>query len=141
MTKDQFVSGVAVLALIVAGVAAFVAFSAAGTFGGNTSFQKQSFFQGLFAGNSRQLEITNAGVLSSEANATFADLTLSGGNLTVTQANTATSTVQAGCWQGVATSTATPIAFTLSTIATTTTMANGQTNNGFVLWKYGSCPF
>lgn len=62
------------------------------------------------------------------------------GNLNVVTSNTATSSIQVGCIQTVATSTLTPIAVTFSTIATTTTMANGLSNNGFVLWQYGKCP-
>ena len=69
------------------------------------------------------------------------DLTVGGGSFSLTTSNSATSTISLGCVQTVATSTQTPIALTFSTIATTTTMSNGQTNNGFVMWKYGSCPF
>jgi len=82
------------------------------------------------------LSVTGASTLSG-------DVTLGGGNgaLTVTTTNSATSTMSVGCIQMYATSTDTAVALTFSTIATSTTMANGQSNNGYVLWKYGSCPF
>lgn len=143
MTKDQFVSGVAVLALIVAGVAAFVAFSATGTFAGVAHNQKESFMQGLFAGQGRQLSISNAGVLTSSAAMTVTanasiGAAAGGGVLTIPTSNTATSSIRVGCIQFNATSTATVGHLEFNTQGTTT--LNG-TSAGSVAWKYGSCPF
>ena len=55
------------------------------------------------------------------------DLTL-GGDLTITTSNTATSTLEVGCIQTYATSTATAVRLS----ATTTP--------GIAYWSYGSCP-
>lgn len=68
----------------------------------------------------------------------------SGGTLTVTTTNTATSTAKFGCIQGVATSTATPIHFELSTTTALATYSGGtaitSTVGGVVAWRYGACP-
>ena len=64
-----------------------------------------------------------------------------GGTVTVTTTNAATSTVILGCIQTYATSTATPIKFTIGIGgATTTFTGTATTGNGVVAWNYGSCP-
>ena len=69
------------------------------------------------------------------------DLTVAD-DLTVTTTNAATSTASFGCIQTTATSTATAISLTFNAVSTSTTnMTNSQAANGFVQWKYGSCPF
>ncbi len=62
------------------------------------------------------------------------DLTLSGGTLTVTTSNTATSTIVGGCFQTYATSTATP----WRSYASSTATVEGV--DGVMLAQYGSCP-
>lgn len=70
---------------------------------------------------------------------TLAATTLSG-DLTVTTTNTATSTVTAGCWQQYATSTETPIRFSMDLNSTSTAKnQNGTVVGGLVTWGYGSC--
>lgn len=59
---------------------------------------------------------------------TFSATTTMNGNLVVTTANTATSSVQAGCYQTTATSTATPIKL------------QATTTPGIAYWSYGTCP-
>lgn len=74
--------------------------------------------------------------------ATLTGLLTANGGLTVTTSNTATSTTSVGCVQTTATSTLTPIALIFNTVSTSSAnIANAQTSNGFVLWKYGNCPF
>ena len=60
------------------------------------------------------------------------DVTINGGSLTVTTANTATSTAVVGCIQTYATSTATPVRLSATTTATGGTEA---------LFVFGTCPF
>lgn len=67
------------------------------------------------------------------------DATVSGGNLTVTTSNSATSTASLGCIQTTATSTATPVKVRFSIASTTLTTA-GVTSNGLMAWSYGNCP-
>lgn len=66
------------------------------------------------------------------------DATVSGGNLTVTTSNTATSTTSVGCIQTTATSTATPIRFLIHSTTTPSTISGIA--SGYVAWGYGSCP-
>jgi len=70
---------------------------------------------------------------------TFAATTTTA-NITATTADTATSTLQVGCIQGVATSTATPIRFEISTSTANATYNGGIAPNGVVAWRYGKCP-
>lgn len=67
------------------------------------------------------------------------DSTTGGKTLTVTSSNTATSTATAGCFQGYATSTATPLHLTFSPFAGTTT-TDGTNSNFLVAARYGACP-
>lgn len=68
------------------------------------------------------------------------DVTISGGSVTITTSNTATSTVILGCIQQYATSTATPIRFEISTTTSLATYSGGSAPNGGVSWRYGTCP-
>lgn len=94
---------------------------------------------GVYATSSANIDgaVTLGSTLSVAGNVT---VTGASKTLNITTANTATSTVIVGCVQTYATSTATPISMVFNSISTTTTMLNGQSNNGFVLWTYGSCP-
>lgn len=69
------------------------------------------------------------------------DTTLGGGSgaLVITTTDAATSTVQVGCIQTTATSTASPIKLLVNQSATTTTL-NSATVRGVVLWAFGTCP-
>lgn len=67
------------------------------------------------------------------------DITATGGNLTVTTSNTATSTTAVGCIQTTATSTATPVRLVIGSSGATTTH-QGTNSVGVVGWQYGSCP-
>lgn len=68
------------------------------------------------------------------------DVTISGGSLTLTTSNTATSSLAIGCTQTTATSTATPIRFVFNTAFAGTSTTAGTNSNGSVYWQYGSCP-
>jgi hypothetical protein len=87
------------------------------------------FGNGLYAGLSQQFSLDNTGTITS-------DETVSGGTLTLTTSNTATSTAIIGCVQQYATSTATPWKFVI--VASSTQMAPGH--QGLVYADYGSCP-
>lgn len=84
----------------------------------------------------------NGGLYTALPELIAADVTISGGTLTMTTSNTATSTVSTGCLQTTATSTATPIVITFGTSFTgTTTLPSGLANGqGLVTWSYGTCP-
>lgn len=71
---------------------------------------------------------------------TFSATTTLNGNLTVTTANAATSTVQVGCIQTTATSTLTPIRFVIGNVQAASTTFQGSNSNFTVLAQYGSCP-
>jgi hypothetical protein len=66
------------------------------------------------------------------------DVTISGGLLTLTTSNSATSTLVVGCQQMYATSTATSIKLGFSAFNGTTTFSG--TSNGLVSWQFGTCP-
>ena len=61
-------------------------------------------------------------------------LTLGTGPLVITTSNTATSTLSVGCVQTTATSTASPVKLTFTTLGATSTFP------GTVYWAYGTCP-
>jgi len=61
-------------------------------------------------------------------------------NVTLSTSNTATSTLQVGCIQTTATSTATPVSITFATAQIATTTSSGTESDGMVAWRYGSCP-
>lgn len=86
--------------------------------------------------------LTSRGAITSTgAFTTTGDATVSGGTLTVTSANTATSTAVVGCIQTYATSTATAVKLTLGKEASTaTTTFYGGTSKGTLYWEYGTCP-
>ncbi len=69
------------------------------------------------------------------------DATFNGGDgaVVITTTNTATSSVEVGCIQTTATSTATPVKIVLSSIATSSP-AFGATTIGLAGWAYGTCP-
>ncbi|MDD3531241.1 MAG: hypothetical protein PHV99_01460 [Candidatus Pacebacteria bacterium] len=86
-------------------------------------------------------QITNAAASTTvvSGNLTVGDATAVTPRLVVTNAANATSTVQAGCVQTTATSSATTIKLIFNNIATSTTI-NGASVAGYVLWAYGTCP-
>lgn len=86
------------------------------------------FYEGLYAGKANQFSVSNAGAVTAASITNTGDSTISGGTLNVTTANTATSTVVAGCWQFYATSTATALKYQASTTP------------GVMYSQYGSCP-
>lgn len=93
--------------------------------------------------------IATAGTLTVTGASTLTgDVTMSGGNgaLSITTSNTATSTLEVGCLQMYATSTATAIHLTFATAQMATTTTQGGTGDttgtygGDVIWRYGACP-
>lgn len=87
------------------------------------------------------LSVTGTSVLTGATTFT-GDMTLNGGNgaLEITTSNSATSTVDVGCIETTATSTATKIRLLIGSIATTSPSHTGNNSVGHVLWGYGSCP-
>jgi hypothetical protein len=124
MTKIQTIG------LVIAGVIVSILFSASSTamqLGGIYNQVTNEFRQGLKAGTSNQFVISNTGAITTGASIS-GDTTVSGGTLTVTSSNTATSTVVVGCVQFYATSTATAHKFQASTTP------------GVMYSQYGTCP-
>lgn len=67
------------------------------------------------------------------------DVTINGGSVVVTTTQLATSTVNYGCWQRIATSTETPIRSRL-VASTTPNLLNGGTGQFLLVFQYGTCP-
>jgi len=111
---NKLALGLAILALVVA-ISVAVKFQAPEILGGTAHFQKESFVEGLYAGTGRQFNVSRTGLLTT------------GANVVITTSNTATSSLQVGCIDTYATSTATAIRLS----ATTTP--------GIAYWTYGSC--
>ncbi len=135
--------GVAIVAILAIGVAIGYSVKKANVVGGGSisHYQKESFIEGLFVGNSRQVNITNTGDISTEQDVTVGDdLTVSGRTATITTSNTATSSLSVGCIGTYATSTLTPVRFVLSSAGTSTATFGAGSANGGVSWQYGTCP-
>jgi hypothetical protein len=81
MTNTKKVAlGVAIVAILVIGVA--MGFPKSDNVGGGAHYQKESFQEGLYAGFSRQLEITRTGVINTSGIANFnAGVVLNAGQL------------------------------------------------------------
>jgi hypothetical protein len=80
---------------------------------------------------------------SFESTATFTgDVTLNGGDdgLIITTTNSATSSIEVGCIQMYATSTASPWRLAFSSIASTTALYGGGTSDVAMMAQYGTCP-
>ncbi|MEK7136401.1 MAG: hypothetical protein AAB821_02315 [Patescibacteria group bacterium] len=90
--------------------------------------------------------VTSAGIITGDDVTSVDDVTagddlvVSGGALTVTTTNAATSTISVGCVQMYPTSTATAARFSFNTSSATSTIG-GAAAAGFVTWNYGTCPF
>jgi hypothetical protein len=112
-------------ALVALGVVVVLAFGAVALFDRNPSFGgsayealPKQFGNGLSAGLSSQLTVDSSG------NITFANAS-------------GTSTLSGiGCINTYPTSSLTSVKQVYTTVAT----SSGPSNNGFVLWKYGTCP-
>lgn len=114
MTKENLGIGIAVVALILAT--------------GSFLFPRS---QSIDLGAAYRLPNSDLSAKTITSNGAFTstgDATVSGGTLTVTTSNTATSTVTAGCFQFYATSTATAQKFQASTTP------------GIMYSQFGSCP-
>ncbi len=102
---------------------------------GLSHFQKEAFLQGLTVGQRDKIDLQSDGDIVA-----LGDVTVSGGSLTLTTTNIATSSAIIGCIQSYPTSTATAVRWGMGTIATTSPLAGGGNSTGFVLWQYGTCP-
>lgn len=134
-TKNQIILGV-VLGLIAftsALMGGLVAKGGSLLGGGLYEALPKQYGNGLSAGLNQQLVIDSTGTITSDA-------TVSGGTLTVSTSNSASSTVSSGCYQGYATSTATPVHLEFSTTTSLATYSGGSAPNGGVSWRYGACP-
>jgi hypothetical protein len=123
------------VALVVIGIIAIIGlFTPQGKalLGGGTRFQN-----GISADNTAPV----AGEVRGTDLTITDDATISGGVLTVTTSNTATSTAIVGCVQTYATSTATAIRLMLSPVNSTASSTNSSAAvSGFAVWGFGSCP-
>ena len=85
-------------------------------------------------------DVTVEGTIAGSGDITVGDdLTVSGGIVDITSANTATSSVTVGCIDGYATSTATAVKFVLGKVGSSATSTLYNTSSGAVYWAYGSC--
>jgi hypothetical protein len=138
-TKNQIILGVvvAVIAFTSAMMGGLVAKGGSLLGGGSYEAIPKQFGNGLSAGLSNQLTIDSSGAITSDA-------TVSGGTVNVTTTNAATSTIIAGCVQGYATSTVTPVHLEFSTTTSLATYSGGAAPTaglgGGVSWRYGACP-
>lgn len=135
MTKNNSTASlvIAILALVIAGVAMFRS-APAGNDLGTVRFEKDSFTEGIFVGTNRQVGIARTGALTSSASvaltSTFSQITAG-----TTTAKFKSSTTKGTCFELNATSTATTINMTFA--ATTT----GQSVVGLIpQLRYGVCP-
>ncbi len=119
---------------IVVGLLLSAVFKSENTFGSVYNQVMTYFNEGITVGGNSQFVVSSTGAVTSGAiTATGAltasgDATISGGTLNITTANTATSTIVAGCWEFYATSTATAHKFQASTTP------------GVMYSQYGTCP-
>jgi len=70
------------------------------------------------------------------------DATFSGrdGGIVVTTSNSATSSIEAGCFTSYATSTATAVRLVFGSGVYATTSTSGTNTIGLMGWQYGTCP-
>lgn len=101
------------------------------TLGALTSFQDDGTAQFNGAATFAST-VTFSGAITNAATSTTK-------NIVVTTSNTATSSIQVGCIQTTATSTATPVHFSLTVSQTASTTFDG-TGQGNVMWQFGKCP-
>ncbi len=121
-------------ALIVLGIAGFLALSGKETLVGAVDCQSTTCFTslGVTPGTlTTDGGIINTGTFSSTATSTLTDVVMSSAG-TTTLKILSTSSTQGGCVEMNATSTATRVRLMFSTVATTT-------YSGFVTWSYGTC--
>ena len=114
----------------------------ASTFTGDAGFQHASTTQLTSSGNvwvnGNATTTASTGAFATEGNITISG---SAKTLTVTTANSATSTAIVGCIQTYATSTDTPVKLIMgSQNAEATTTITNTTVAGYVVWAFGSCP-
>jgi len=156
MTDNLFKYGVLVGIVVIAGVALWATFggsgSQEGTFLGSIGQLKAENYinyvrqnEGYYSERAITLsgadgDITAGDDLTvTDDLAVTDDVIISGGTITVTTTNAATSTAIVGCIQTYATSTATAVRLTLSPFAGTST-TQGGTSSFLVAAQYGSCP-
>ena len=92
----------------------------------------------LSIGGSASTTINSAGNLLVIGSTTLQRFTFT--SATSTTSNSATSTLEVGCIQMYATSTATAVRFLFHASSTISTTVTG-TASGYLLWGYGTCPF
>jgi hypothetical protein len=131
MQNNRLAIGMALVAMVIAIVALAAVFvvKSSPTVGGGTRFPN---------GISADSTSPSAGQIRGATLTTTGDVVIGGGDdgLIVTSANTATSSIEVGCWQSYATSTAT--ALKLMFTASTTAPTNGS---GIIpVVSYGTCP-
>ena len=123
---------IAVCAVAIMSFGGYIYPQASGMLGGTTNFDSLSLGE--------TLTVTGASTLTGAATFT-ADATFNGGDgaVVITNSNTATSSIEVGCIQMTATSTATPTRIVMGSSGATTTH-QGTAAAGVVAWQYGTCP-
>ena len=130
--------------LVIAGavIGLLVSASSGGTFGGVYSNVTKDFSDGITVDGTVVIDGSgNVDAPITSSSGTFSgDVSVSGGTVTLTTANSATSTAIIGCIQSYATSTATAIRMEFSTTTALATYSGGPVPTGVVAWRYGTCP-
>ncbi len=129
--------GLVILGLVIGGCASLL--MSGQSFGGVYNQVNATFREGIKVGTSDQFAIDQDGDVTTGFDVD-GDTTVSGGTLTLTHSNTATSSAIIGCVQSYATSTATPVRMEFSTTTALATFSGGIIPNGVVAWRYGTCP-
>lgn len=135
---EKLAIGVAVVALIVALVGAFNPFGMKKAALGAVNVEDYVpviQYEGYNSTKAITLSGANGDITTGDDLTVTDDATISGGALTVTTANAATSSITVGCVTSYASSSATTIKLLFT--ASSTGVAVG---NGIVTWAYGTCP-
>ncbi|MEK7180004.1 MAG: hypothetical protein AAB706_00855 [Patescibacteria group bacterium] len=143
--KNNVILVAVILALILSGVSFFRSdgnppFGAAGGMLAENYWPYLLYNDGYKSENEIVLSGADGDITTGDDLTVTDDTTLSGGVVTVTTTNTATSSMTLGCIQTYATSTATAVRFVLSSAGTTTATFGAGTASGGVSWQYGTCP-
>lgn len=138
--------GLVIVGAVVGGLLAASFGSVVPSVGGVYSQSEKTFGQGIAVGTARQFVVSSTGALTTSGAISSASIASTGavsgttgtfsGDVSVTTSNTATSSIEVGCIQQYATSTATAWKFVI--VASSTQIATGY--NGLVYAKYGTCP-
>lgn len=143
MANYNTMTALKAIGLVVAGIIVGLLFTVVkgDNLAGRYNQVSQYFKSGLYAGETNQFRVEADGDVVSTADATFDDATFSGGQVVVTPADTASSSVYATCYQLTASSTASPVKIVPGKYnSTATTTLYGETSFATAYLVFGTCP-